>query len=57
MCIRDSFVTHRLSSLKYADRVLVMKDGRIAESGTHEELMRRQGEYAQMYAAQKNSYM
>lgn len=51
------FVTHRLSSLKYADRVVVMKDGRIAESGTHEELMRRQGEYAQMYAAQKNSYM
>lgn len=50
------FVTHRLSSLKYADRVVVMRGGRIAECGAHEELMRLQGEYAKMYAAQKDSY-
>ncbi len=46
-------VTHRLSSVLTADRIYVFDAGRIIEEGTHEELVARQGFYAQIYALQK----
>lgn len=49
-------VTHRLGSVKLADRIVVMKDGEIAEIGTHSELMENKGEYARMYTAQSKWY-
>lgn len=44
-------VAHRLTQARLADRVLVMHDGAIAEQGTHEELLARQGRYAQLWQA------
>ncbi|WP_160685674.1 ABC transporter ATP-binding protein [Clostridium sp. C2-6-12] len=50
---RTSFViAHRLSTIKNADLILVMNDGRIVETGTHEELLQRKGYYEQLYKAQ-----
>lgn len=49
-------VTHRLGSVRLADRILVLKEGRIAECGTHESLIKAGGIYAQMYAAQAAWY-
>ncbi len=47
---RTSFiVAHRLSTIKNADIILVMKDGKIIEQGKHSELMKEQGFYAQLY--------
>ena len=42
-------VAHRLSTIKGAEQIIVMKDGQIAECGTHDVLMRKQGEYARMW--------
>ncbi|MDU5527329.1 MAG: ABC transporter ATP-binding protein [Finegoldia magna] len=50
---RTSFViAHRLSTIKNADLILVMKDGDIVEKGKHDELLARNGFYAQLYNAQ-----
>lgn len=50
---RTSFViAHRLSTIKNADLILVMKDGDIVEKGKHDELLARDGFYAQLYNAQ-----
>ncbi len=42
-------IAHRLSTVKSADRIMVLKDGRIAEEGTHDSLIERNGIYAAMY--------
>lgn len=50
---RTSFiVAHRLSTIRTADRILVMKDGNIIEQGTHEELLSQNGFYRQLYESQ-----
>ena len=50
------FVSHRLSSTAFCDRIFVISDGAIAENGTHDELMQRNGIYAQLYKAQAKYY-
>ena len=50
---RTSFViAHRLSTIQNADQVIVMDRGKIAEQGTHEELLRQRGDYFQLYTMQ-----
>ena len=50
---RTSFiVAHRLSTVKHADCILVMREGKVVEQGTHEELLKRNGEYASLYNGQ-----
>jgi ATP-binding cassette subfamily B multidrug efflux pump len=50
---RTSFViAHRLSTIRNADRIIVIEEGGIVESGTHEELIRRQGQYYNLYISQ-----
>lgn len=50
---RTSFIiAHRLSTIRDSDLILLIRDGRIAEQGTHRELMEMSGEYAEMYLTQ-----
>lgn len=45
-------ISHRISTVKSADRILVLRDGRIVEQGTHDELLRAGGQYAGLYEKQ-----
>jgi ATP-binding cassette subfamily B protein len=47
------FITHRLGSLRHADRILVMDQGSLVESGSHDELMAQGGRYATLYHQQE----
>lgn len=49
-------VTHRLGAAKLADLVFVLRQGKLVEQGTHEELMRMNGEYSRMYRTQASWY-
>ena len=48
---------HRLSTVVNADQILVLIDGEIAESGTHEQLLAKTGEYARMWALQQREVL
>lgn len=50
------FISHRLSSTRFCDRIFFIKDGTVAESGTHEELMKLKGNYYRMYQVQSYYY-
>lgn len=50
------FISHRLSSTRFCDKILFIKNGRITESGTHEELMALKGAYYRMYQIQSYYY-
>lgn len=50
------FISHRMSTARMADRILFLENGRIAEEGTHEELMERNGRYAEMFRLQAKNY-
>lgn len=47
-------ISHRLENVKSADNIILLKNGRIAESGTHEELMKNRGGYYEMYSSQSS---
>ncbi len=50
------FISHRFSTVRSADRILVLENGRIAEEGTHDQLARLGGRYAEMFEMQASSY-
>jgi ATP-binding cassette, subfamily B, bacterial len=49
-------ISHRFSTVRMADRIAVIQEGRITEYGTHEDLMRREGTYAQLFSMQAEGY-
>jgi len=49
-------ISHRFSTVRMADRIVVLENGRIAEEGHHDQLMARDGRYAQMFDTQASSY-
>jgi ABC-type multidrug transport system fused ATPase/permease subunit len=50
------FITHRLSSTRFCDRIIVLKDGGIVETGSHDELLARNGYYAELFNMQARFY-
>ncbi len=50
-------IAHRISAVRHADEILVLEDGHVAERGTHEELLARQGLYYKTYQAQYGSWL
>ncbi len=51
------FISHRLSSTKYADKIIVCDKGCISEEGSHEELMKKDGLYKEMFTSQADLYL
>jgi len=50
-------ISHRFATVRSADRIFVLDNGRIVESGRHEELMSREGLYAEMFTLQASAYL
>jgi ABC-type multidrug transport system fused ATPase/permease subunit len=50
------FITHRLSSTRFCDRIIVLKNGKIVETGSHDELLAQQGYYAELFNMQAQFY-
>lgn len=51
------FISHRLSTTRLADRIIMLENGRIVEQGNHEELLKQNGKYAQMWKVQAGAYI
>ena len=50
------YISHRLASTRFCDRILLLRDGGVAEEGTHDQLMARNGEYAALFQVQAQYY-
>lgn len=50
------YISHRLASTRFCDRIIMIADGRIGEEGTHEELLKACGKYAELYEVQSKYY-
>jgi ATP-binding cassette, subfamily B, bacterial len=50
-------ISHRFSSVRSADRIYVLDGGRVAESGSHDELMGVGGRYAELFTLQASAYL
>ena len=50
------YISHRFASTRFCDRIVLLEDGVIKESGTHEELMQLDGQYAYMFGVQSKYY-
>ena len=50
------YISHRLSTTRDADRIIMLENGRIVEEGTHRSLLEMDGRYAQMWKAQAGRY-
>jgi ATP-binding cassette subfamily B protein len=50
-------ITHRLANIRHADQIIVLDHGRVAEHGTHNELMANGGGYAELFTLQAQAYL
>ena len=50
-------IAHRLSTLREMDRIIVLEGGRIVEDGSHEELLKHKGIYAELWSHQSGGYL
>ena len=50
------FISHRLASTRFCDRIVLMEDGKIIEEGTHTELLAKRGRYYELYETQAKYY-
>ncbi|MBR6835965.1 MAG: ABC transporter ATP-binding protein, partial [Oscillospiraceae bacterium] len=50
------FISHRLASTKFCDRIMFLENGTITECGSHEELMKKGGKYKEMFDIQSQYY-
>jgi ATP-binding cassette subfamily B protein len=50
------FISHRFSTVRMADRIFILRDGKIIESGSHQELVEAGGVYAELFSMQAQHY-
>ena len=50
------FISHRFSTVRMADRIVVMSEGKILEDGTHDQLLKAEGVYTKLFDLQAASY-
>ena len=50
------FISHRLASTRFCDRIIMLEDGHVVEQGSHEELMEKKGVYYQLFQVQSHYY-